>query len=126
MIVHSILASGSQAAPTALKVGAGDLVGEVVRTSVGIDGGRALPEIQSRKSELEQGADPVNKVPVIVANSVLLPDSQVNHNGKVHDKVLSRLKHLRKYLVGQVERSKWRSESDKTQEWQEELRCLQW
>jgi hypothetical protein len=70
MIVHSILASGSHAAPTALKVGAGDLVGEVVRTSVGIDGGRALPEIQSRKSELEQGADPVNKVPVIVANIV--------------------------------------------------------
>jgi hypothetical protein len=68
-IVHSILASSSQAAPTTLKVGAGDLVGEVVRASVRIDGGRVFPAIKSRKSELEQGADLV-KVPVIVANRV--------------------------------------------------------
>jgi hypothetical protein len=67
--VHSILASSSQAAPTALKVGAGDLVGDVIGASDGIDCGRALPAIKSRKSELEQGADPV-KVPVIVANTL--------------------------------------------------------
>jgi hypothetical protein len=43
--------------------------GAVVGAAVGIDGGNALPATKSRKSELEQGAEPVN-VPVMVANTV--------------------------------------------------------
>ena len=81
---------------------------------VGIDGGRVLPAIKSRKSELEQGAEPVEGTSDRGQHCVSLPDSQVNHNWKIHDKGFSNINFLGKYLVSQVERSKWRSESDKT------------